>query len=158
MDRKPSRKPSTPLGPEKFTISNGIVAGDVICPRCGQPCAWIRGTEDNKSGRPACLRCLFDGPVDECSVKAGCGVPESAHDPVNHPHHYTSHPSGIECITIIEHFTHNVGAAVKYLWRAGLKRSGGTPEIEARLEDLRKAKWYISREIQRLLDEKGASK
>lgn len=64
------------------------------------------------------------------------------HDPVNHPSHYTSHPSGVECITITEHFTFNVGNAIKYLWRAGLK--AGT------IEDLKKAAWYVQREIQRL--------
>jgi hypothetical protein len=35
-------------------------------------------------------------------------------DPINHPAHYTSHPAGIEAITIVEHFTFNVGNAVKY--------------------------------------------
>lgn len=60
------------------------------------------------------------------------------HDPVNHPTHYTSHPSGIECITITEHMGFCVGNAIKYLWRADLK--GG-------IEDLEKARWYIEREI-----------
>jgi len=39
-------------------------------------------------------------------------------DPVNHPRHYTSHPSGIECITITEHMSFCLGNAVKYLWRS----------------------------------------
>lgn len=60
-------------------------------------------------------------------------------DSVNHPHHYNVHPSGIECITIVEHMGFNVGNAVKYLWRADEK---GTS-----LEDLKKAKWYIEREL-----------
>ena len=64
-------------------------------------------------------------------------------DPVNRPSHYTSHPSGIECITVAEHMGFNVGNAVKYLWRAGLK----SPDA---LEDLRKARWYVNREIQKL--------
>lgn len=64
-------------------------------------------------------------------------------DAVNHPSHYTSHPSGIECITVTEHMSFNVGNAVKYLWRAGLK--SGSP-----LEDLKKAAWYVNREIERL--------
>jgi hypothetical protein len=42
-------------------------------------------------------------------------------DNVNNPAHYNAHPSGLECVTIAEHFTFNVGNAVKYLWRAGLK-------------------------------------
>lgn len=63
-------------------------------------------------------------------------------DAVNHPQHYTSHPSGVECIAIVEHYGFNLGNAIKYIWRAGLK--GGL------LEDLKKARWYIDREIQRL--------
>jgi len=66
-------------------------------------------------------------------------------DPINHPSHYTSHPSGVESITIVEHFTFNVGNAVKYAWRAGLKGGEGK-----RVEDLKKAVWYLNREIERL--------
>ena len=64
------------------------------------------------------------------------------YDSVNHPVHYTSHPSGVECIQITEHMTFCIGNAVKYLWRAGLK---GKSDIE----DLKKAAWYINREIKR---------
>ncbi len=63
-------------------------------------------------------------------------------DPVNHPQHYNSHPSGVECIQITQHFNFCIGNAVKYLWRAGLK---GEP-----VEDLKKAAWYIACEINRL--------
>ena len=73
-------------------------------------------------------------------------------DPVNHPSHYTSHPSGVECIQIAEHHNFCVGNAMKYLWRAGLK--GDSPEKW--LEDLKKARWYITREIERLEKERGA--
>lgn len=65
------------------------------------------------------------------------------HDPVNHPSHYTQHPSGVECIDVVEHMTFNVGNAMKYCWRAGLKG-------EAHIEDLKKARWYLDREIGRL--------
>jgi len=64
-------------------------------------------------------------------------------DNVNHPKHYTEHPSGIECIEITEHMNFCVGNAIKYLWRAGLKGE--------QVEDLRKARWYIDREIARLV-------
>lgn len=63
-------------------------------------------------------------------------------DPVNHPKHYNSHPSGIECIEVTRHFNFNVGNAIKYLWRAGQK---GNP-----IEDLEKAIWYIRDEISRI--------
>lgn len=58
-------------------------------------------------------------------------------DTVNHPPHYNQHPSGIECITIVEHFNFNLGNAIKYIWRAGLKS-------EDPVEDLKKAAFYIS--------------
>jgi hypothetical protein len=61
-------------------------------------------------------------------------------DAVNHPPHYTSHPSGVECITVTEHMNFCIGNAVKYLWRADLKNG---------LEDLEKAEWYVRREIER---------
>lgn len=63
-------------------------------------------------------------------------------DSVNHPQHYTAHPSGVECIQITEHMNFNKGNAIKYIWRAGEKGK--------EVEDLRKAKWYIEREIARL--------
>ena len=63
-------------------------------------------------------------------------------DPVNHPSHYTEHPSGIECIEVTEHLSFCVGNAIKYLWRADLKHDDA-------IEDLKKAAWYINREIER---------
>jgi len=60
-------------------------------------------------------------------------------DPVNHPKHYTEHPSGVECIQITEHMDFNLGNALKYIWRCDLKKDA--------VEDLRKAQWYIGREI-----------
>lgn len=66
-------------------------------------------------------------------------------DNVNHPKHYTTHPSGVECIQITEHMGFNLGNAVKYIWRADLKGK--------QVEDLKKAVWYINREIQRVSNE-----
>lgn len=65
-------------------------------------------------------------------------------DPVNHPTHYTNHPSGIECIQVTEHFNFCIGNAIKYLWRNGLK------DGNSNVQDLKKAVWYINREIQTL--------
>ena len=62
-------------------------------------------------------------------------------DNVNHPKHYTAHPSGVECIDITEHLNFCIGNAMKYLWRVDDK---GDP-----IENLQKAKWYIEREIHR---------
>lgn len=64
------------------------------------------------------------------------------HDNVNHPKHYTNHPSGVECITVVEHMNFNLGNAIKYIWWAGEKGN--------EIEDLEKARWYLDREIQRL--------
>jgi Protein of unknwon function (DUF3310) len=73
----------------------------------------------------------------------GKDVVEKSNDTVNHPAHYTASPSGVECITVVEHMTFNVGNAVKYLWRAGIKAADS-------VEDLKKAAWYVQREIERL--------
>ena len=69
---------------------------------------------------------------------------EREDDPVNHPSHYTSDPSGIECIAITRHRNFNIGNAIKYLWRAGIK------DADTHIQDLKKAVWYIQNEIERL--------
>lgn len=68
------------------------------------------------------------------------------HDSVNHPKHYTDHPSGVECIQVTEHMNFCLGNAVKYIWRAGLKGDNA-------VEDLRKARWYLDRELKRIAGE-----
>ena len=65
-------------------------------------------------------------------------------DEVNQPSHYTSHPSGIECIEITRHHDFAIGNAIKYLWRAGLKNS------DNEVQDLEKAVWYIQDKIKQL--------
>jgi hypothetical protein len=57
------------------------------------------------------------------------------------PQHYRQHPSGVECIEVTQHCNFCIGNAIKYLWRAGLKGDA--------VEDLKKAAWYIDREIKR---------
>jgi len=63
-------------------------------------------------------------------------------DVVNSPAHYTY--GGIETIDFIEakQLNYHCGNVVKYVSRAGKKGE--------RLEDLRKAQWYLNREIERL--------
>jgi hypothetical protein len=63
-------------------------------------------------------------------------------DPVNHPAHYTGDPSGVECITVTENHSFCLGNVIKYCWRAGRKGDA--------VEDLKKARWYLDREIKRL--------
>lgn len=59
-------------------------------------------------------------------------------DSVNNPKHYTSHPSGVECIEIAEMLPFNLGNALKYLWRAGKKLD--------EFEDVKKAVFYLRRQ------------
>lgn len=73
-------------------------------------------------------------------VQARIARLKAAPNPVDHPDHYTSHPSGVECIAIAEHMNFNLGNVVKYVWRNEGKNG---------LEDLRKAAWYLNREIAR---------
>lgn len=84
--------------------------------------------------------------VQSCEVGgqigSDAGAQREGRVAVDHPPHYNSHPSGVECIQITEWFGFNIGNAVKYCWRAGLKGDA--------IEDLEKAVWYINREIQRL--------
>ena len=61
-------------------------------------------------------------------------------DMVNHPPHYTDHPSGVECIEVFEWCSGCTSTAWKYMWCGGKKWND--------LEDLKKAQWYIRREIQ----------
>ena len=66
---------------------------------------------------------------------------ENQEERVNHPSWYTKHPSGIECIDLIEHLSCNLANAVKYIWRCGLS--------ETPLRDLKSARWYTERERER---------
>jgi len=89
------------------------------------------------------------GPISEEGCSPIPPLPsaknERGFDPVNRPEHYNVHPSGLECIQVTQHMNFCLGNAMKYLWRAGLK--GGE---DKKLEDLKKAGWYINQELERL--------
>ena len=68
-----------------------------------------------------------------------CRLHPEPSEMVNHPAHYNKHPSGVECIDVIEHMSFNIGNAIKYAWRADHKAN--------REQDLRKAIWYLEREL-----------
>ena len=72
-------------------------------------------------------------------------IQHTKNDNIEHPRHYTSHPSGIECIQITRHMPFNLGNAVKYIWRADLKNDA--------IEDLEKAVWYLRDEIKKRKNE-----
>ncbi len=76
--------------------------------------------------------------IDDLSYEKSA---DTYHDPVTNPKHYNSHPSGVECIQITEHMGFCLGNAMKYIWRADEKWDA--------IEDLKKAKWYIERELKK---------
>lgn len=90
------------------------------------------------TGTQAVLAQKMGVPIEDYAKLHG-EVVGVAPDPVNHPAHYTA--GGIETIDFIEakRLGYNLGNVVKYITRSGLKGN--------QLEDLRKAQWYLSREI-----------
>lgn len=114
----------------------------VHCHRCKEEITRNQITESYRGYyyHDDCFKNLLaDAELAQAQVKP--------HDPVNHPSHYTSDPSGVECITITRHRNFNIGNAIKYLWRAGLKDSAPV------IEDIDKAIWYLKDEKKRLLKE-----
>lgn len=93
-------------------------------------------TEDRKEASPPHI---IDGGASHQTLGIEYKNVFKKEDLVNHPKHYTSHPSGVECIQVTEHMGFNLGNAMKYIWRADEKGNA--------VEDLRKAVWYINREI-----------
>lgn len=73
-------------------------------------------------------------------------ISQPTEDAVNNPKHYTSHPSGIECLDVTRHMSFNLGNATKYIWRCDLKKDA--------IEDLRKAIFYLNDEINLRLGKK----
>lgn len=111
---------------------------------------------DNKTIGPC-----FPGPFDREDPDSGTFVIEEPKEdinreggPVNHPKHYNSHPSGIECIVIARWYDFDIGNAIKYIYRHGLKHDEGKEDIDKTIEDLEKAIWYIRDEISMLEQKK----
>ena len=96
------------------------------CPDCEN----YEGGLDRESDRTT--------PCPPCAAARAMATSETV-DMVNHPPHYTSHPSGVECIAITRHMGFNLGNALKYIWRADLK--------DKAIEDLEKAVFYLNDEI-----------
>lgn len=65
---------------------------------------------------------------------------------VHHPSHYGGADDIYEHIKVAEAlgWGYHLGNATKYIWRAGKKSRSTT------IQDLKKAAWYLGREIQRL--------
>ena len=78
---------------------------------------------------------------------------------VNHPSHYGGANNPYEAIKVIEAWEadFNIGTTLRYLCRCGKKTIGGSSE-EMRLEDLKKAAWYLNREIENIEKEQKNGK
>ena len=89
------------------------------------------------------LKCFID-----------CKDKEQKTDNVNHPQHYTwlKELCGIEVIDITRHMDFCLGNAAKYILRAGHKKDASLTDTDKKVEDLKKAIWYINDEIKRITD------
>lgn len=115
-------------------------AKECLCHKCDIKRANAFKKAQTKEGHKRdciCAVCLPFKPFDAANLFDGI-FPK---DVINHPEHYTSHKSGIECIDVTENFNFCLGNVLKYVWRADHK---GQP-----IEDLEKALWYLKREIER---------
>ena len=135
-------------GPGPFHNEHARGTEGPMCPTChhqrelhyGLPGAWgCRAIEPNGT-ICGCANLFPDKPEG----RPGVTTEHKAGDAVNHPKHYNVHPSSIECIEVVRHHNFNVGNAIKYLWRQGLKE--GEPSVK----DLKKAIWYLTDEVARL--------
>ena len=85
---------------------------------------------------------LFSDPPKRGRPSKKLVMKHTKHDAVNHPPHYKT--GGIETIDFIEakSLNYNLGNVVKYITRADHKGN--------KLEDLKKAQWYLNREVGKL--------
>ena len=136
-------------------MAAGVSVGDKI-ERITEVCKIMDKAEE----KTYCLNCGADyipGAPGKCKcgkntytayllngVELDPSIMISNPDPVNHPSHYAETVPGVECIDVTKHFSFCRGNAIKYLWRAGKKDAAKT------VEDLRKAIWYIEKEIETL--------
>lgn len=114
---------------------------------------------DKVNGFCVCKR--LGNEIEECCLRVECILKyaeklpmthdEQKAEQVNHPIHYSwlKDLCGVEPIDICRHFDFAIGNALKYLMRKG-KADGDKTEKEKRVEDLRKAVFYIQDEIKKL--------
>lgn len=120
----------------KFTIKDKIIFGTVI----ESDGDYLKVSDGDNAYGIDCSKVKVE-KVDFNSNKK---------EMVNHPDHY--HPGTYEAINVIEAWdlNFNLGSAIKYISRCGLKPDAELSKKEKTLEDLRKAAWYVNREIERL--------
>jgi len=127
-----------------------------VCPHCGED--WwehheCEGTRREAAEQEALAKAINEKLIEDklawaeyesARMKKEQSVLHSNHDPVHAPKHYTSHPSGVECIDVTKHYNFQIGNAMKYLWRQGLKDEVGLDSVEKQIQDCEKAVWYIT--------------
>lgn len=92
---------------------------------------------------PNILNSLVEEKVDQMTLKPDpLRKPFKEGDEIEHPAHYNMFP--VEAIDVCEHLGFNLGNVVKYVMRADFKGS--------KITDLKKALFYLEREIARTED------
>ena len=121
----------------KFTLNNKNIFGTVI----ESDGDYIKVSDGNE---------IYEVDCSKVKVEKVSFSNTNKKEMVNHPNHY--HPGIYEAINVIEAWdlNFNLGSVVKYISRCGLKPDAELSKKEKALEDLRKATWYINREIERL--------
>lgn len=121
----------------QFTLDNRLIFGTVI----GVEGNIVKVSDGNEATYADCSKVKIE--------KVSFSTPNKK-EMVNHPDHY--HPGTYEAINVIEAWdlNFNLGSAIKYISRCGLKPDAELSKKEKTLEDLRKAAWYVNREIERL--------
>lgn len=112
---------------------------------------WLAAMDEGDWRRgplPSATRKAFLGITPPDGGAKSPGKPAPTADAIDHPAHYTSHPSGIEPIQITRYESFTRGNAIKYLMRAGRK------DLDPRI-DLRKARRYIDIELEDLGTQDG---
>lgn len=129
---------------QERTLDDPVMT-NVRCPNCN--ISISKRKSEYKDDGFHTLSCV----CPECNTKVVISIHHSHNkiDPVNHPPHYNSSPSEIECIQITRHMSFNLGNAIKYIWRAGEK------DPKTKIQDLEKARWYLDDEIKRLKETKS---
>ena len=123
-------------------LASGDMAVYYRCVKCGHGFSRIVRPGDIYHSSPRCNMFACGGHyVISHTDNAIASAAHAGQDAVDHPPHYTSHPSGVECIAVTEHMNFCLGNAVKYIWRADEKGKA--------IQDLKKAIWYLEREIAR---------
>lgn len=62
--------------------------------------------------------------------------------PLPHPQS-SSHPSGVECVQVVQWFDYLLGSAIRHIWDAGTGKNSV-------LEDLQHAQWFLGKKIEQL--------